>query len=86
MYVDANVDVYVYVYVYVITLSSGEISPSPSPVYASVLLIEAPRLDIPEKYIMALGANVDCGHGVVQAELDCRAGAGRDGAVGCPEK
>lgn len=29
-------------------------------------------LDIPEKYIMALGANVDCGHGVVQAELDCR--------------
>ena len=34
---------------------------------------EAPRLDIPEKYITALGANVDCGHGVVQAELDRRA-------------
>ena len=30
------------------------------------------RLDIPEKYITALGANVDCGHGVVQAELDRR--------------
>ncbi|CAL1134887.1 unnamed protein product [Cladocopium goreaui] len=29
-------------------------------------------LDIPEKYITALGANVDCGHGVVQAELDRR--------------
>ena len=49
--------------------------------------MEALRLDIPEKYIMALGANVDCGHGVVQAELDRRAwdfccwNVGRNGAV-----
>lgn len=26
-------------------------------------------LDIPEKYIAALGANVDCGHGVIQEEI-----------------
>eukprot|EP00438_Fugacium_kawagutii_P033965 Skav229530 [mRNA] locus=scaffold451:123368:126989:+ [translate_table: standard] len=40
-------------------------------------------LDIPEKYIMALGANVDCGHGVVQAELDRRPlqGCHGDGAA-----
>ena len=31
-----------------------------------------PRLDIPEKYIATLGTNVDCGHGVIQAELDHR--------------
>ena len=29
-------------------------------------------LNIREKYVAALGANVDCGHGVVQAELDKR--------------
>lgn len=29
-------------------------------------------LDIPEKYIATLGTNVDCGHGVIQAELDHR--------------
>lgn len=29
-------------------------------------------LDIPEKYVAALGVNIDCGHGVVQEELDRR--------------
>ncbi|CAK9080656.1 unnamed protein product [Durusdinium trenchii] len=29
-------------------------------------------LDIPKKFISALGANVDCAHGVVQEELDSR--------------
>ncbi|CAE7220240.1 unnamed protein product [Symbiodinium sp. CCMP2592] len=29
-------------------------------------------LDIPEKYVAALGVNIDCGHGVVQEELDQR--------------
>ncbi|CAE7280565.1 unnamed protein product, partial [Symbiodinium pilosum] len=29
-------------------------------------------LDIPEKYVSALGVNIDCGHGVIQEELDRR--------------
>ena len=50
----------------------------PTPSTASNLTATPPlqnrllRLDIPEKYIATLGTNVDCGHGVIQAELDHR--------------